>query len=599
MIGIDLGTTNSVVAFFENNKFEVISNSEGKKITPSVVFYNNTEIIVGELAKRYALANPSHTISSIKQLMGVSYTEYKQLDFKVNYEITSDENDKILIKIEDNFISPEEISAEVIKKMKSTAEDYFGEEITEAVITVPAYFNDSQRQATIRAAELANLKVNRIINEPTAAALAYGLSKDSSEKIAIFDFGGGTFDISILELDEDVYEVKSTNGDTHLGGNDLDNILADWITNSIKEELDFDPAGNIEILQRIKETAEKIKCELSTLNSTLISLPYLYSDQTGVKHFEKNINREEFANLIEPIISKLIPPCRKALLDAGYTPDDINNVILVGGSTRIPVVQELVKSFFKKEPLKTVNPDEAVALGACIQSGIIHGSLREVLLLDITPLSLGIELQGGVFSTLIPRNSSIPTTATKNFTTVVDNQSTVKIHILQGERKIAHENHSLGYFKLEGIPSAPREVPEIEVKFYIDANGILNVSATDLVSGLQKEITIEAYKSETTKDFSKDVVDAQGKTKEDYEYLRKVEVKNSVQVLRNITENYINEKSDEFTEEDLELAEQTFIKLDFALAKDDMERIEEIQKTLFLIGNNNPNLYLLQMLNKK
>lgn len=595
LIGIDLGTTNSVVAYFENDKPSVIPNSEGANTTPSVVFFEGDEAVVGELAKRQLVANPSHTISSIKRLMGLSFSELKALNLDVHYELEEGDDDTILIKVGDAKFTPEELCAKILKKMKETAEDFFGEAVNEAVITVPAYFNDTQRQATKRAAGMAGLGVQRIINEPTAAALSYGIDQSASEMIAVFDFGGGTFDISVLEIDKDVFEVVSTCGDTHLGGQDIDDILVKWVLASVKEKLGVDVSADPKALQRVRESVEKAKCELSTLPATLISLPYLYADESGVKHFEKKIDREEFNKLIEPILNRLFSPCRKVLADVALTPRDLDNVILVGGSTRIPAVQAAVKTFFGREPLKTVNPDEAVALGASIQSGIIGGHLQEVLLIDVTPLSLGIELEGELYSVIIPRNSSVPTTASKHFTTTVDNQSTVRVHILQGERKIALENHSLGLFKLTGVAPAPREVPDIEVKLHIDANGILSVSAMDLASSVKSEVIIETYRNMVDRDYTKDIEKAQSKLQEDLEKVKKIEQKNKAISIKTAIEKFMRESSDELTEEDTNALEELIVKFDFALIKDDVDTIAELQQKLVDIGNKYPDLFYLHL----
>lgn len=493
-IGIDLGTTNSVVAYQGETRAEVIPSSEGSKIVPSVVHYDREgKAMVGELAKRLLLVSPESTIYSVKRLIGKRYSDVQDIISHLTYKVVADDYGNAVVEVNNQKLTPEEISAEILKKMKRSAEEYLNEEVEGAVITVPAYFNDGQRQATKRAAELAGLRVLRIINEPTAASLAYGVNREKEGLVAVFDFGGGTFDISILEFSSDVYEVKSTAGDTLLGGDDIDNILVHFIADEIKKQYNIDVLEDLELHRRVKETAEKVKCELSYLERTIINIPFLYADATGAKHFNREITREEFNGLIQPILDRLIPPCRQAIQDANITLGDLSEVLLVGGSTRIPAVQELAKKIFHLEPSKGINPDEAVALGAAIQSAIINGSIREVILLDVTPHSLGIETEGDKFSVIIPRNSNIPTSAVKKFTTTVDNQTTVRIHVLQGESKFASRNYSLAFFKLTGITPAPKEVPEIEVKFQIDANGILNVSAVDVSSGVKKEISVEAY----------------------------------------------------------------------------------------------------------
>jgi len=461
IIGIDLGTTNSVVSILENNKPVVIINQEGSKTTPSVVnILPNNEIVVGELAKRRSITEPRNTVFSVKRLMGKRFDEIPEEDKQLPYKIIEDEEAMACVGVNERIFKPEEISALILRKMKECAEDYLGEEVSDAVITVPAYFNDSQRQATKKAGELIGLNVMRIVNEPTAAALAYGIDKTQNQKIAVFDFGGGTFDITILEIDNDVFEVRSTNGDTHLGGDDLDYCLVEYIKNMIKERLNVDVTDDLQAVQRIRETAEKVKCELSSLNESSINLPFITADESGPKHFNTVIKRDEFEKLVESVLQRLILPCKKAMEDARITPDEIDQVILVGGSTRIPRVRQIVKDIFNKEPFKGINPDEAVALGAAIQGGIITGSIEEVLLIDVTPLSLGVELADGLFSVIISRNSTVPISATRKYTTVKDDQTSVRIHVLQGEQQLVKDNRSLGWFKLTGIPPSPKEVPE-------------------------------------------------------------------------------------------------------------------------------------------
>ncbi len=495
IIGIDLGTTNSCVAVMEGNEPVVIANSEGKRTTPSVVgFVENGERKIGDPAKRQAITNPTKTIFSIKRFMGETYDKVASVEIpRVPYSVVRGDNNTPRVEIDGRKYTPQEISAMVLQKMKKTAEDYLGQEVTEAVITVPAYFSDSQRQATKEAGEIAGLKVRRIINEPTAAALAYGLDKKASDvKVAVYDLGGGTFDISILELGDGVFEVKSTNGDTHLGGDDFDQVIIDWLANEFQKDEGLDLRKDPMALQRLKEAAEKAKIELSSTTSTEINLPYIMPVNGIPKHLVKTLTRATFEQLSDSLFQRSIEPCKKALADAGLSASDIDEVILVGGSTRIPYIQTLVEKFFGKAPNRSVNPDEVVAVGASIQGGVLTGEVKDVLLLDVTPLSLGIETLGNVFTRLIDANTTIPTRKSEVFSTAADNQPSVEIHVLQGERSLAKDNKTIGRFHLDGIPPAPRGVPQIEVTFDIDANGILNVTAKDKGTGKEQKIRIEA-----------------------------------------------------------------------------------------------------------
>ncbi|MBI5541042.1 MAG: molecular chaperone DnaK [Bacteroidia bacterium] len=494
IIGIDLGTTNSCVSVMEGNEPVVIANSEGKRTTPSIVaFLDNGERKVGDPAKRQAVTNPTKTVASIKRFMGTKFDESTKDISHVTYSVVKGDNNSPKVKIDNRNYSPQEISAIVLQKMKKTAEDYLGQEVTEAVITVPAYFNDSQRQATKEAGEIAGLTVKRIINEPTAAALAYGLDKRGKDiKIAVYDLGGGTFDISILEMGDGVFEVKSTNGDTHLGGDDFDQTVIDWLADEFKKDEGIDLRRDPMALQRLKEAAEKAKIELSSSTQTEINLPYIMPVDGVPKHLVKTLTRAKFEQLIDKLVQATIEPCKKAVADAGISVKEIDEIILVGGSTRVPIIQKVVEDFFGKTPSKGVNPDEVVAIGAAIQGGVLSGEVTDVLLLDVTPLSLGIETMGGVTTRLIESNTTIPTRKAETFTTAADNQSSVEIHILQGERSMARDNKTIGRFHLDGIPPAMRGTPQIEVTFDIDANGILNVSAKDKATGKQQSIRIEA-----------------------------------------------------------------------------------------------------------
>jgi molecular chaperone DnaK len=528
VIGIDLGTTNSVVAVMEGTEPVVIPNAEGSRTTPSVVaFQKDGKRVVGAIAKRQAITNPENTVYSIKRFMGRRFSEVPEEIRIVPYKVVEAPNGDARIEVMGKTYSPPEISAMVLQKMRETAEDYLGEKVDEAVITVPAYFNDSQRQATKDAGKIAGLTVKRIVNEPTAAALAYGLDKKKDQKIAVFDFGGGTFDISILELGEEgVFEVKATNGDTHLGGDNLDQRVIDWLADDFKSNYGIDLREDKMALQRLRDAAEQAKCELSTLDETPIKLSYITADASGAKHLETTLTRSKFEELVNDLIEKVVEPCQKCLADAGLKPGDVDEVILVGGSTRIPAVQRKVKQIFGREPNKTVNPDEVVGVGAAIQAGIITGDVTDILLLDVTPLSLGIETLGSVFTKLIERNTTIPTKRSQIFTTADDNQTSVEVHVLQGERDMARYNRTIGRFHLDGIPPAPRGIPQIEVTFDIDANGILNVKAKDLATSKEQHITITASSGLDDAEIDQMVDEAKTHAEEDKKAREEAELRN-------------------------------------------------------------------------
>jgi molecular chaperone DnaK len=574
VIGIDLGTTNSVVSVMENGQPSVIVNQEGARITPSVVaFSKDGERLVGQVAKRQAVTNPEHTVFSIKRFMGRKFSEVNSESARVPYKVLASQNGDAWIQARDKKVSPPEISAMVLQKLKQAAEDYLGEKVSDAVVTVPAYFNDAQRQATKDAGQIAGLNVLRIINEPTAAALAYGLDKKKDETIAVYDFGGGTFDISVLEVGEGIVEVKSTNGDTHLGGDDLDDRVIEWLSAEFKKSDGVDISKDRMALQRLKEAAEKAKIELSTAMETEINLPFITADQTGPKHLQLKLTRAKLEQLVDDLLQRTMAPVKQALADAGVDPEKIDEVVLVGGSTRMPKVQQLVKEFFGKEPHKGVNPDEVVAIGAAIQGGVLAGEVKDVLLLDVTPLSLGIETLGGVSTTLIPRNTTIPTRKSEVFSTASDNQTSVEVHVLQGERQMARDNRTLGRFQLVGLPPAPRGVPQVEVAFDIDANGIVNVTAKDMATGKEQKITISGSSGLSKDDVDRMVKDAKSHAADDEARRALIDARNKADALAYQVEKTVNENREKLPVGELSKLEAAVAEVRKVSAGDDLQAI--------------------------
>ena len=575
IIGIDLGTTNSVVAVMEGKEPKVITNEEGNRTTPSVVAFDDKgQVLVGQIARRQAVTNPENTIHSIKRFMGRKFDEVEGEMKMVPFHVVRASNGDAHVKVRDKTMAPPEISARVLQKLKRAAENYLGEKIEDAVITVPAYFNDSQRQATKDAGKIAGLNVRRIVNEPTAAALAYGLDRKKSELIAVFDFGGGTFDISVLEVGDNVVEVVSTNGDTHLGGDNIDHRIMDYLASEFRKDQGIDISADKMVIQRLREAAEKAKMELSSAMETDINLPFLTADASGPKHMNIRLSRAKFEQLAGDLFERTLEPSRRALADAGKRPSDIDEVILVGGSTRIPKVQELVREFFGKEPHKGVNPDEVVAIGAAVQAGVLSGEVKDILLLDVTPLSLGIETLGGVMTTLIARNTTIPTRKSEVFSTAQDSQTSVEVHVLQGERQMARDNRTLGRFHLDGIPPAPRGIPQVEVTFDIDANGIVKVSAVDKATAKEQQITITATSGLKDDDIENLVREAESHADEDKKQREKVEMRNRADSLVYNTERTLKEYAEKIPDAEKTRVEEAMKKAKEAIASDDSDQIK-------------------------
>jgi molecular chaperone DnaK len=587
IVGIDLGTTNSVVAVMEGSEPKVILNEEGSRTTPSVVaFTKDGEILVGQVAKRQAIANPENTIFSIKRFMGRALNEVSEEMKMVPYEVIQGSKNEVRIKAGDKSYTPPEISAMILQKLKKSAEAYLGQPVTEAVITVPAYFNDAQRQATKDAGKIAGLEVKRIINEPTASALAYGLDKKKDHTIAVYDFGGGTFDVSILEVGDNVVEVKATNGDTHLGGDNFDQCIIDWLLSEFKKDQGVDLSKDNMVLQRLKEAAEKAKMELSTTNETDINLPFITADATGPKHLNVKLSRAKFESMVDGLIEKSKTPCVQAMKDAGVKADQVHEAVLVGGSTRIPKAQDLVKNLFGKEPHRGVNPDEVVALGAAVQAGVLSGDVKDILLLDVTPLSLGIETLGGVTTKLIERNTTIPTRKSETFSTAADNQPSVEINVIQGEREMAKDNRSLGKFHLDGIPPAPRGMPQVEVTFDIDANGIIHVTAKDKGTNKEQKITITDSTGLSDSDIEQMVKDAETNADVDKERREKIDVKNQLDSVIYSTEKTIRENKDKLKEEDVKETEEAIeeakkhLEGEIPAMEEQLEKVNEVAHKL-------------------